>query len=55
MDVPKAPQSCRRVALEIEMDKKLKRKINKTEKEINLSRRKTCPPYFPFCGGKIGL
>ena len=29
--------------LKIEMDKKLKRKINKTEKEINLSRMKIYP------------
>ena len=34
-------QSCRRVAQKIEIGKKLKRKINKIEKKINLSKMKT--------------
>jgi len=34
-------QACRRVAKKMETDKKLKRKINKIEKTINLSRMKT--------------
>jgi len=39
-------QACRRVAQKIEIDKKLKRKINTIEKKINLSRMKTCLLFF---------
>ena len=34
-------QACRRVAQKIEKDKKLKKKIERLEKQINLSRMKT--------------
>jgi chromosomal replication initiation ATPase DnaA len=34
-------QACRRVAQKIEKDKKLKKKIVRLEKQINLSRMKT--------------
>ncbi len=34
-------QACRRVAQKIEKDKKLKKKIDRLEKQINMSRMKT--------------
>jgi chromosomal replication initiation ATPase DnaA len=34
-------QSCRRVAQKMEKDKKLKKKIDRLEKQINVSRMKT--------------
>ena len=43
IDASGVSQACRRVAQKIEIDEKLKRKINKIEKKINLSRMKIYP------------
>ena len=39
-------QACKRVAQKIEKDKKLKKMIDRLEKQINMSRMKTCPLCF---------